>query len=143
MKLFIADTDAEIAACFPVFQALRPQLAADDFLTRVRRQQAQSYHILALESAHGIVSAAGFRYAEFLAWGKILYVDDLITLPEHTRRGYASALLQHLQELARAEKCSGLHLDSGHARHTAHRLYMNQGMHIPGYHFAISFAESP
>jgi len=67
MKLFIADTDAEIAACFPVFQALRPQLAADDFLTRVRRQQAQSYRILALESDQGIVSAAGFRYAEFLA----------------------------------------------------------------------------
>jgi len=71
-----------------------------------------------------------------------LYVDDLITLPGHTRRGYAGVLLQHLKEQAREAGCSGLHLDSGHARHTAHRLYMNQGMHIPGYHFAINFSET-
>jgi len=142
MRLFIADTDAEIASCFPVFQALRPHLPVDIFLAQVRRQQAQSYRILALETDQGVFSAAGFRHAEFLAWGKILYIDDLSTLPGHTRRGYASALLQHLQQEARATGCSGLHLDSGHARHTAHRLYMNQGMHIPGHHFAISFAET-
>lgn len=143
MKLFIARSDDEIAACFPVFQALRPHLNPDTFVARIRQQQAQSYNILALETAQGIVSAAGFRYGEFLAWGKILYVDDLSTLPEHTRKGYASSLLVDLQRRARTEGCSGMHLDSGHTRHQAHRLYMNHGMHIPGYHFAIQFTDAP
>ena len=50
-EIFIANTDSEIESCFPVFSALRPHLEPDDFLPQVRRQQEQSYRILALEIA--------------------------------------------------------------------------------------------
>ena len=32
MTIAVAETDAEIAACFPVVQELRPHLRADDFV---------------------------------------------------------------------------------------------------------------
>jgi len=67
LDIFIADTDAEIQACFPVFSELRPHIKADQFLAQVRRQQAQSYQILAVRQQGAVKSVAGFRFAEFLA----------------------------------------------------------------------------
>lgn len=91
LDIFIADTDADIQACFPVFSELRPHLEQDRFLAQVRRQQAQSFQILAVRQQGAIKGVAGFRFAEFLAWGKILYVDDLATLSGETTQGFAGA----------------------------------------------------
>jgi len=135
-SLFIASSDAEITACFPAFHALRPHLEAASFLARIRRQQAASYQILALKHEGLVKSVAGFRFAEFLAWGKVLYIDDLSTLPEHTGQGHAGALLDWLIAHARAQDCAGLHLDSGYHRHAAHRLYLGKGLTLSSHHFA-------
>lgn len=138
-KISIANTDAEIESCFPVFSALRPHLELDDFLTQVRRQQAQSYQIVALSREGEVKSAAGFRLAEFLAWGKILYIDDLTTLPAERSRGFASALLNWLIAHGKAQQCRGIHLDTGYSRHAAHRFYLGKGLHLNCHHLALEF----
>lgn len=139
LDIFIADTDAEIQACFPVFSELRPHIQTDQFLAQVRRQQAQSYQILAVRQQGTVKSVAGFRFAEFLAWGKILYVDDLATLSGETSQGFAGALLDWLIEHAQAHGCQGVHLDSGYQRHHAHRLYLNKGFQLGSHHFSLAF----
>ncbi|MCQ8118853.1 GNAT family N-acetyltransferase [Methylomonas rosea] len=106
--IFIADTDADIQACFPVFSELRPHLKQEQFLPQVRRQQVQSYQILAVRQQGAIKSVAGFRFAEFLAWGKILYVDDLVTLSGETSQGFAGALLDWLIAHAQVHGCRGV-----------------------------------
>lgn len=136
-EIFIASTDAEIEACFPAFSALRPHLEQQDFLAQVRRQQAQSYQILALRHEGAVKSAAGFRFAEFLAWGKVLYIDDLTTLPGETSRGFAGALLDWLVDHARHHRCQGVHLDSGYTRHAAHRLYLHKGFRLGSHHLSL------
>jgi GNAT superfamily N-acetyltransferase len=137
IEIFIANTDAEIESCFPVFSALRPHLEQNDFLPQVHRQQAQSYQILALKHEGVVKSAAGFRFAEFLAWGKVLYVDDLTTLPDETSQGFANSLLGWLIDHARASECQGVHLDTGYARHAAHRLYLRKGFKFSSHHLAL------
>ncbi len=137
MQIFIAQTDSEIQACFPVFLALRPPLEAQNFLPQVRRQQTQSYRILALEHAGIVKSVAGFRFSESLSWGKVLYIDDLSTLPEETSHGYAGALLDWLIGHARTEQCQGVHLDSGYTRHAAHRLYLRKGFQLIAHHLSL------
>jgi GNAT superfamily N-acetyltransferase len=134
--IFIANTDAEIESCFPVFSALRPHLKQSDFLPQVRRQQTQSYQVLALKHDGAIKSVAGFRLAEFLAWGKVLYIDDLSTLPGETSRGFAGSLLDWLADYARSRQCQAVHLDSGYTRHAAHRLYLHKGFRLSSHHFA-------
>jgi GNAT superfamily N-acetyltransferase len=62
-------------------------------------------------------------------------VDDLVTLPEARSRGCGAKLLGWLHELARAEGCAQLHLDSGMARRDAHRFYEREGLERSGYHF--------
>lgn len=135
--IFIAETDADLQACFPAFKELRPHLSAADFLPQIRRQQAQGYQVLALMRDGDIKSAAGFRLGEFLAWGKILYVDDLTTPASERGRGYAGQLLDWLIEHARANACKALHLDSGYARHAAHRLYLRKGLQLSSHHLSL------
>lgn len=137
MEIFHANTDTEITACFPVMNALRPHLERASFVARVRQQQAQGYQLVFIRDGNAVVSAAGFRILEFLAWGKILYVDDLITDPGSRGRGYAGALMDWLIARARAERCAELHLDSGYLRHAAHRLYLNKGLELNCHHFAL------
>ena len=136
-EIFIANTDSEIESCFPVFSALRPHLQRDDFLPQVRRQQAQSYEILALRHEGVVKSAAGFRFAEFLAWGKVLYIDDLSTLPGERSNGFAGFLLDWLIDHARVNRCRGVHLDTGYARHAAHRLYLRKRLQMNCHHLAL------
>lgn len=135
--IFIAESDADIEACFPAFSVLRPHLKHSEFLPQVRRQQTQSYQILALCDDGLVKSIAGFRYGEFLAWGKIIYIDDLATLPEQRSRGFGGALLDWLVAHAKERGCQAVHLDSGHTRFAAHRLYLNKGFQIRSHHFSL------
>jgi GNAT superfamily N-acetyltransferase len=133
----IAKTDSDINACFPVLKVLRPDLEVETFLTRVRRQEAQGYIMAYLREKDRVTTVAGFRVQECLAQGRFLYLDDLVTDPAFEGRGYGNAMMDWLIERARQEGCSELHLDSGHQRHVAHRLYLNKGMKIAGHHFSL------
>jgi GNAT superfamily N-acetyltransferase len=85
-------------------------------------------------------AVAGFRIAEFLAWGRILYVDDLVTASAQRSRGHGQALFDWLVARARANGCAQLHLDSGVQRFDAHRFYLRQRMSITSHHFALQLS---
>lgn len=129
----------EIESCFDAFKVLRPHIEKEQFIEQVIRQQEQSYQIIAINIDGKIPSAAGYRFAEYLAWGKVLYIDDLTTIPECRGNGYAAVLMDKLIELAKENACQGLHLDTGHQRHSAHKLYLNKGLNINSHHLSIEF----
>jgi GNAT superfamily N-acetyltransferase len=133
----IAQTDEEILACFPVVSQLRPHLKQADFVSRVRRQQEGGYLLAFLQSAGEVKAVAGYRYTESLAWGKYLYVDDLVTIEVGRSRGYGGQLLNWLVAQARAQQCVEFHLDSGVQRFGAHRFYLTNRMDIIAHHFAM------
>ena len=135
MSIRVATTDAEIAACYPVMRELRPNIAAEQFLSRIRRQENTGYRLAYIQDQAGVVAVAGFRVAENLAWGRFLYVDDLVTLPMHRSKGYGAKLLSWLKEQAAKEGCEQLHLDSGIQRKEAHRFYEREGMTMASLHF--------
>jgi GNAT superfamily N-acetyltransferase len=129
--------DADVARVWPVMRELRPHIkSVEEFLERVRRQQAQSGWRLIYTEDNGVpVAAAGFRISEWLAWGKALYVDDLICLESHRGRGFAEALMRWMEEQARKEGCQEFHLDSGTHRLAAHRFYHRLKLGIASFHF--------
>lgn len=137
MTVFHPTSDAELASCFPAFLALRPHLDLEGFLQQVRRQQAQGYRIVAKQTDGLVPSAAGYRFAEFLAWGKVLYIDDLTTLEPARGQGHGGALLDWLIAHAREQGCNAVHLDSGYQRHAAHRLYLHKGFVLSSHHLAL------
>lgn len=124
---------------FPLFSVLRPHLLKTDFVERVQMQAKQGYRIVYVEAGGNPVAASGFRVANFLAWGKVLYIDDLVTEPLQKRQGFAGALLDWLIAQAGALSCDAVHLDTGYARHDAHRLYLNKGFVMSSHHMQKKF----
>lgn len=136
MEPKIAEHDAEIQACYAVMRQLRPHLQEETFVQRVREQQKAGYRLAYIEADGRPVSVAGFRVGLNLAWGRFLYVDDLVTDEAHRSKGYGAAMLRWLFAEAKALGCQQVHLDSGVHRKDAHRFYQREGMRLASYHFS-------
>jgi len=132
----IATTDAEIGACYPVMKELRPHLKEEDFLSRVRNLENSGYRLAFVQHPEGVVAVAGFWIRENLAWGRFMYLDDLVTLASHRSQGIGSRFLAWLRNYTKQAGCHQLHLDSGTQRKDAHRFYEREGVALFGYHFA-------
>ncbi|MDZ4858449.1 MAG: GNAT family N-acetyltransferase [Candidatus Hydrogenedentes bacterium] len=137
LVIAIATCPEEISACYPVMQELRPHIAEQEFLDRVQRQMQSGYQLAFLSDGGEIKSVAGFRAGEFLAWGRIMYVDDLVCKESDRGKGYGGQLLEWLIARAREQGCDQFHLDSGTHRVDAHRYYIAHGMEISSYHFGM------
>jgi len=137
MSVFIAQSESEIDSCFDVMSELRPALKREEFAPRVRRQQQQGYVLAGLEVDGEIVCAAGFRMLENLAWGRFLYVDDLVTAENRRSEGHGDEMLTWLIDYAKQHHRDELHLDSGVQRFGAHRFYLRRRMDITNHHFSM------
>lgn len=137
MNIKLLKSDVELAQSYPVMKVLRPHLEREGYVDKIRRQQEQGYTLVAVFDQSGDISAlAGYRFAEYMAWGKVLYLDDLITDPAKLKQGYAGALLDWLEKEGRHNLCDELHLDTGHQRLDAHRLYHKKGWQISSHHMS-------
>ena len=136
-RIALAVEDEEIQGCYAVMSELRPHVAAEEFLPRVRRQMESAGYKLAYLSDGEVKAVAGFRVSECLAWGRFVYVDDLVSKDGERSKGYGGRLFDWLVEYARGEGCDQFHLDSGVQRFAAHRFYLNRRMAIEAHHFGL------
>jgi GNAT superfamily N-acetyltransferase len=137
MDIQFAKSDIAIRTCFRAFSELRPHLTEELFVSQVKRQmQNHGYTLVYILDHDLVVAAAGYRIAEFLAWGKTFYLDDLITVSSARKMGYGGMLMDWLLGEAKRLDCKQFHLDSGTHRHDAHRLYMSRKLHISSHHFS-------
>jgi len=137
-QILSAQTPAEIGSCFPVLQELRPHLKdRDAFVAQIQRQNQEGYVLVYLRDFEEVGACMGFRIFETLPWGKILYIDDLITREKSRKNGFGRRLVDYAVEQARQAGCAQVHLDSGHHRFDAHRLYLNMGFILSCHHLAL------
>jgi GNAT superfamily N-acetyltransferase len=121
---------------------LRPALGSTRALVRQvdERQRPAGYRLVGVfeDGATDAAAVAGFRINEYLAWGRHLYLDDLVTAAARRGRGHADRLFAWLEDEARHCGCTQFHLDSGvgEDRQDAHRFYFRHGLRIASYHFA-------
>ena len=137
LAIQIAQTAADIERCFSVMHQLRPMLNAENFVSRIKAQQAEGYQLAFIEDEGVVVSVAGFRVQTMLWSGKTLYVDDLVTEEAHRSKGYGEAMLKGLIALAQGAGCKTFALDSGVHRQEAHAFYFRQGLRITDFHFQL------
>ena len=135
----LAADDAEgLLAAWPVVAQLRPQLDAGSFVERALRQMQEGYRVTVLRDDGVPRAYAGWRVMEFLAHGRHVYVDDLVTDESVRSRGYGKAMLDWLKAEAQRLGCSRLQLDSGTWRKDAHAFYLREGLRIESFHFGIA-----
>jgi len=128
----------ETHLAFNAMRELRPHLASvDDFVARVNdAQRTEGYRLVASIADEDVVAVGGFRRLHTLAWGDLIYIDDLVTLESHRGQGHAHRLLEWIHTEARRLGCEQIHLDSAPHRHPAHRLYLNERFRISSFHFS-------
>lgn len=139
MDLTIAVTDADIAACYPVMSELRPHISAERFVPLVRHLQVVAGFKLAFLRADGeIRSVAGFRISEWLAGGKYLEIEDLVSRASDRSKGYGGLLFDWIKDLAAQSGCKQVRLVSNVRRIDAHRFYLRKGMTLDAHFFCIN-----
>lgn len=130
------DTDEEIQACFSVLAQLRPDVKEGVFLSIIRSQFKKGYQLAAVILNNNVVAVAGFHLRENLAWGKYLYIEDLVSEQTQRSTGLGHMLLKWLHNEAKENNCDQLHLDSGIQRKDAHRFYEKEGMMFVSHHYS-------
>jgi len=133
-----ADTDAEVAACYPVMRLLRPHLTTpEELCVRVRRQVATGYRILAALEGTEVVGLAGYRPQENLIRGPFCYVDDLVVREESRRSGLGARLLKAVAIEAHTRGLPHLVLDTALDNALGQRFYFRFGMLPAALRFAM------
>ena len=137
--ILVAKTQEEIERCFPVMSQLRPHIQFSEFFHLVQGQMENGYNLVYLKDDQNVLAVTGFRISTNLAWGKFLYVDDLVTDEKNRSKGVGKCLFQWLIKEAKKQGCLELHLDSGIQRKDAHRFYENLGFKQHGYSYYLTF----
>jgi ribosomal protein S18 acetylase RimI-like enzyme len=131
------DSDHDFNASFKLICELRPDLTdSEAFASQVRRQSTQGYCLLAAWEGEQVMGLSGYRIQESLLYGRFLYIDDLITVPDVRRQGLGSTFIDHLRAEAHFQGCKHLVLDTGLGNALGQRFYFRQGLLAKGLHFS-------
>lgn len=137
MEIRLAESAAELERIAPVLLQLRTNFDRQSLLAQIRVQQRAGYQIAYAESGGEVLCVAGFVVSSKLAWGKNIYIDDLVTDANHRSSGAGKCMMDWLKSYAKEKGCEQLHLDSGVQRCAAHRFYLRERFEISSHHFAV------
>lgn len=135
MQVHIAG-EKDIEKLIPVIRELRKHRTDSQLRKMLGKQMKDRFEVIFVGNEKTVYAMAGFRTMEVVFSGKTLYVDDLITHPDHRRQGYGGALLRWMIQYAKDHHYDHFSLDSGHERKKAHQLYLKHGLDVIGAHFA-------
>ena len=141
LQIHIASTANDIQFCTRALLMFRPILKESELVEQTLRMMNEGFKLIFIadEQKNEAAAVLGYRDYEMYRTGRIIYIDDLFTFPEHRGKGYAGALLDHIHQQAAKSEISSVHLDSGYPLHPAHRLYLIKGMF---FHACISQNQS-
>jgi len=142
MNVNIAESDADLERISGVLLELRNTYTRETLISQIRQQGKEGYRVAYVESEGEVLCVAGCVVVTKLAWGKHIYVDDLVTAERHRSTGAGARMIQWLKDYAGRLGCRELHLDSGVQRFAAHRFYLREGFNITAHHFSITVRAS-
>ncbi len=129
-EIKFAMTDGEIRACHPVMAELRTHLSDEEFVDQVKRQITDSGFQLVYLLDDGVKAVGGIRIAEWLASGKCLEIEDLVSTAAERSKGYGGALFDWIVDYGRQQDCKQIKLVSHVMRFAAHRFYLSKRMNL-------------
>ena len=131
----VAPDESRLDEIYPVVRELRDHITLQEFRERYTEGHPGGYRLVALFDEDECRAVAGYRVMTNLVRGRVLYVDDLVTVGAYRSRGYGKRLNDHLTQIARDAGCDHVALDSGTQRTRAHRFYLREGYEITSFHF--------
>ena len=138
MTIQLAETENDIDKALPVLIQLRTSFTQDALKAQIIRQMNSGFKLACLTDSRNVVCVAGFVITEKLGWGKVLYIDDLVTTVELRSKGAGRRMVDWLKDFATKNGCAQIHLDSRLSRVDTHRFYEREGFSKASYHFSIT-----
>ena len=108
MNIRIASSDQDLLSLAPVLLQLRPQYNTASLISQIKKQQPDGYQVAIVEMDNTVACVAGFVMNEKLAWGKCLYVDDLVTSETMRSRGAGKAMIGLVKTLCQGTGVPGI-----------------------------------
>lgn len=142
MKIAFFSSAQPNQSALQTLQQLRPQYTEQALLEQINVQLSRGYQLVYVTDQTKVLAVAGFYIGYKLAWGKHLYVDDLVTNQEARSTGVGKYLLDWLKDYAKEHECCQLHLDSGVQRFAAHKFYLREGFKIASHHFSYELPDN-
>jgi ribosomal protein S18 acetylase RimI-like enzyme len=127
----------DLPAATALLGHLNPAVPAEVLRQRFETILAEHphYHAYGAYLDGKLAALAGVWIATKVWCGRYLELDNLVVNPEMRSAGLGSALIRHLEDLAREKDCNLAVLDSYTSNHASHRLYHRLGFEIHGFHF--------
>ena len=138
MQVYLLQSDSELDKIGEAILQLRPQYDLQSLKIQIEKQQKSGYKIAYVKQNEEIICVAGFVIGEKLAWGKHIYIDDLVTRDAYRSTGAGTFLINWFKQYAIENGCQQLHLDSGIQKFPAHRFYLRERFNIASHHFSIT-----
>ncbi len=138
MKVISAKTDSDLLKVSKILLEFRPGFNLENLIAQIKEQQKNGYQIVYIESENRVICICGFVIGLKLAWGKHLYVDDLVTDEPCRSAGAGKFMIDWLKSYAGETGCRQIHLDTRVHRFPAHRFYLREGFNIASHHFSIT-----
>ncbi len=135
-------TTVSLKSLYRIMSQLRPQYAsADEFSEKINQQIKNGYQLCAIQEGDDLVCAAGFRFANSLAHGAHIFIEDLVTDENARGKGYAKQLLDGIIKIANEKKINSIVLDSGVQRYNAHKFYIKNNFTIRAFVFTLALPQ--
>ena len=142
MEVRLLKSDSEIDIVGNVILQLRPQYNLESLRKQISTQRKNGYQIAYVAEHDDVLCVAGFVISEKLAWGKHIYIDDLVTDEHRRSTGAGAFLIKWFKNYAKENECQQIHLDSGVQKFPAHRFYLRERFKIASHHFSITEIDS-
>ncbi|MBF9002940.1 GNAT family N-acetyltransferase [Vibrio nitrifigilis] len=142
MEVKSLERNAEYLSVLEVLLQLRSQYDVDSLSAQIEKQKLGGYQIVYVKDEHQVLAVAGYSLGEKLAWGKYIYIEDLVTNDRCRSDGVGKFLMEWFKAYASKIGCQQIHLDSAVHRFPAHKFYLREGFNIASHHFSIVGCES-
>lgn len=110
----------------PIAKVLWPELQAQDYVRSLTSMSAKGYALWGVRANGLLVGIAGVQEIELLARGRILWLFDMATHPDHQGKGFGARMLSFLEEYARTNGYSRLLLHTSVTREATINFYRSQ-----------------
>ncbi|HUH42597.1 MAG TPA: GNAT family N-acetyltransferase [Sulfurimonas sp.] len=117
----------ELQMAYEVLSELRTTLSYDEFEDLIYEMRSIEYKMFGVMDGEKLITYAGVAIQTNLYDKRHLFIFDLVTSQRFRAKGYASMMLEYLNDYAKMGMCKNIVLSSGFQREDAHKFYENSG----------------
>ncbi|HIF6193373.1 TPA: GNAT family N-acetyltransferase [Vibrio parahaemolyticus] len=126
MEVQFLEKNSDYESVLAVLLQLRPNYNLDTLSAQIEKQQSNGYQVIYVKSSEGVLAAAGFSVGEKLAWGKHIYIEDLVTNALFRSRGIGQFIIDWFRTYALESGCEQILICSSQTGHFIKRHFVVQ-----------------